>query len=440
MKIFKGMFLIMLMFSVVSFGFCAEDIKVRGDKTETIVKQKLNPKARKKLLKAAWRTASRINENPIKLLNAFHRSFFKTLSYKKIKHILKSLYEMHGKVLKVKFVSIDSVTSANFIFYTDRDYLIPASITIEPRRGRITRLFFKPPYQEEVDIEDIKSKLEELPGRVGFMFKKLDAPKAEIESINGTEVFAIGSTFKLYTLAALVEGKHSWKKVIGLKEESKSLPVGELRNWPEGAKLTLYSLAARMISKSDNTAADVIMDYLGRKNIEKRLEKLGCAKPKLLKPFLKTSEMFKLKSSIHIAERYLSAGLKERYRILDEDLPKIPLDANLFTKKPFEINRIEWPASPQDLCNLMDYFRKKNDDAALGIMRINPGLNAPKDKFDYVGYKGGSEPGVLNMTWLLKTKKDEWYCLSASWNNESATLEEQKFFEIMQSAIDFIGR
>lgn len=439
MNMFKGIFLIILVFSMVSFGFCAQDTKIEADKTETVVKQQ-NPKARKMLLRAAWRAAARISENPEKLFNAFHRSFFKKLSLKKIRHILKSLYEMHGKVVKVDFVSIDSDTSAQFIFYTDKKYLIPTTITIEPQTGKIIGLFFKPPYQKTVGIEDIKSRLENLPGRVGFMLKKLNAPLSEIESINGTQVFAIGSTFKLYTLAALVEEKYSWKKIVSLRENSKSLPSGQLRNWPIGADLTLYSLAARMISESDNTATDVIMDYIGRNKIEKSLEKLGHAKPKLLKPFLKTSEMFKLKSSTQTAELYLNADIKERYRILDEELPKIPLNLYAVNHKPFEINKIEWPASPEDICNLMDYFRKKNDDTAFGIMGINSGLDAPKDKFDYAGYKGGSEPGVISMTWLLKTKKADWYCLSASWNDEKETLDEKQFFEIMQSAINFIGR
>ncbi|MCK4936479.1 MAG: serine hydrolase [Elusimicrobiales bacterium] len=440
MNVFKGVFLIMLIFSMVSSGFCVEDIKKETVKTQTVASRKINPKARKKLLKAAWRVGSRINENPRKLLNAFHRSFFKALAYKKIRHILQSLYEMHGKVVKVKFVTIKSDTSAEFILYTDKKYLIPTSITVEPEKGKIVGLFFKLPYKKTVGIEDIKSRLEKLPGRVGFMLKKLGAESAEIGTLNGTQVFAIGSTFKLYTLAALVEKKYSWKKVISLKEESKSLPSGQLQNWPIGSKLTLYSLAVRMISESDNTATDNIIDYVGRAKIERSLEKLGHAKPKLLKPFLKTSELFKLKSSTQAAQRYLNADIEERYRILDEELPKIPLNLYSVNHKPVEINKIEWPASPRDLCNLMDYFRKKKDDTAFGIMGINPGLNISKDKFDYAGYKGGSEAGVLNMTWLLKTKKDDWYCLSASWNDEKETLESKKFFEIMQSAINFIGK
>lgn len=44
----------------------------------------------------------------------------------------------------------------------------------------------------------------------------------------------------------------------------KSLPGGILQNWPKGAPLTLHTLAGLMISQSDNTAADTLLEILGR--------------------------------------------------------------------------------------------------------------------------------------------------------------------------------
>ena len=39
------------------------------------------------------------------------------------------------------------------------------------------------------------------------------------------------------------------------------------------------------------------------------------------------------------------------------------------------------------------------------ILAINPGLApAQRGGFAYVGYKGGSEPGVLNLTWLVRNR------------------------------------
>ena len=64
----------------------------------------------------------------------------------------------------------------------------------------------------------------------------------------------------------------------------------------------------------------------------------------------------------------------------------------------------------------------------------------PKENIVYAGYKGGSEPGVLSMTWLLKNKKAEWFCLSGSWNDEKENLESVKFFTLMQSALNALGK
>jgi hypothetical protein len=72
-------------------------------------------------------------------------------------------------------------------------------------------------------------------------------------------------------------------------------------------------------------------------------------------------------------------------------------------------------------------------------MAVNPGLDIPKGGFVYAGYKGGSEPGVLNMTWLFRTAGPDWYCLTGSWNNAKDTLDEKVFFELMQAAIYAMG-
>jgi hypothetical protein len=48
-----------------------------------------------------------------------------------------------------------------------------------------------------------------------------------------------------------------------------------------------------------------------------------------------------------------------------------------------------------------------------------------RDKWQYVGFKGGSEPGVLNMTYLLQSTKGEWYALSVGGNNRQAPLQNE---------------
>jgi hypothetical protein len=39
-------------------------------------------------------------------------------------------------------------------------------------------------------------------------------------------------------------------------------------------------------------------------------------------------------------------------------------------------------------------------------------MTVDKGTWPYVGYKGGSEPGVLQLTWLLRRTDDRWFVLS----------------------------
>lgn len=398
------------------------------------------PENRKLLIKAAWRVASRISDDPQKIHLAFDSSFLKHIPPEKLSDLLKNIYRSNGKVTEVSLSGLEGENSGHFIFRTDKDYMLPVSITVEKGRGKIIGLFFRPSYQKLTAVEDIKDKLNKLPGKKGLLILKLNDPINLLDSLNPDQNFAIGSAFKLYVLAAMLEEDVSWKKTIQLKEAGKSLPSGRLQNWPEDAPLALHTLATLMISESDNTASDLLIDYLGREFIEKNLKKFGHSNPAALSPFLKTSDMFRLKSSSETAGRYIKSSIEEKRVLLEKEIPKMPLSVSAVPAEPFEINRIEWFASPSDMCKLMDYFYRQNDGTAFGIMAINPGLAIPKDRFGYAGYKGGSEAGVLNMTWLLKIKKSDWYCLTASWNNEKEPLEENKFFEIMQSAINLIAQ
>ena len=78
-------------------------------------------------------------------------------------------------------------------------------------------------------------------------------------------------------------------------------------------------------------------------------------------------------------------------------------------------------ASANDLCAVMNWIRLNSIKAPgsefRNILSINPGLSISKKSWQYVGYKGGSEAGVLNMTYLLQSVNGDWYSLSAGWNN-----------------------
>jgi hypothetical protein len=337
----------------------------------------------------------------------------------------------------VKLDHADSAASGHFTFETEKN-LLPVALSINGETGRLTGLVFRSAYPRNITLESVKRKFTALPGRAGFLALKLNPPSRTLEALNENTYFAVGSAFKLYLLGTILEEEYSWGKIFILKEGAKSLPPGRMRELPVGSPLAVHTLAAAMISKNDNTASDTLADGLGRGVIEGALARLGHSKPELLKPFLTTSEVFRLRRDTGTSLKYLNAEPREKYRLL-AGIADRPLGREGIKASPFGADKIGWPASPADLCRLMDYFYKKADKSALEILGAAPGMDIPEKQFLYAGYKGAAEPGVLNMTWLLKTPGSDWYCITGSWNSENENLEERKFFELMRAAVNAMG-
>jgi hypothetical protein len=57
-------------------------------------------------------------------------------------------------------------------------------------------------------------------------------------------------------------------------------------------------------------------------------------------------------------------------------------------------------------------------------VQINPGVANKKD-WTQVAFKGGSEPGVLNLTTAVTGQDGTRYCVAASWNDGKA-IDEAK--------------
>ncbi|MFM7808971.1 MAG: serine hydrolase, partial [Planctomycetota bacterium] len=237
-----------------------------------------------------------------------------------------------------------------------------------------------------------------------------------------------------------------------LTPEIKSLPSGQLQEWPDGSPVTLATAANLMISRSDNTATDLLMHALGREHVEAMLAPMGMRDPARTRPFLTTAEMFRLKfvDGGKGAATYAALDEAGRRDFLRTKLPSVPLtmesvDLGAFTS-PTHIDSIEWFASAADLARAMDWLRRNTEgltpaSAPLlrGALAINPGLAISDRQFPWIGFKGGSEPGVLNLTFLLKRADGAWFAVAATWNDPDDSLDEQAFMPIVQRAIWVLG-
>jgi hypothetical protein len=387
--------------------------------------------------------ASLFQMNPGGYDTVFAASFLQKVPSTQMDSLFKSYFAKYGACTQAKLTHSDKPETGRFDCIFERGYSAPVSVAIDSKEPNlVVALNIGTPVRLSGSFEELLNELKALPGETSLVAMRLGAEPKVLASLNPDKAFAIGSTFKLYVLAELMRSveahERQWSDVALLKPEAVSLPSGILQEWPIGTPMTLQSLATLMIARSDNTAADNLILALGREKVEAVQKALGMVQPQANIPLLTTLEMFKLKSTEPSAKQFLAADSKQRRMLLGTALSGIQRDSLRLPEKPFEIDSIEWFATTSDLCRAMDWIRRQPEDTARKILAINPGLGIPKSDWPYVGYKGGSDTGVINLTYLLQSAKGDWFALSASWNNKEAAVDITTLTPLVERAIQLI--
>ena len=272
----------------------------------------------------------------------------------------------------------------------------------------------------------IAADLADLPGVAAAWFGPLDGEPI-FSYGDADRQFALGSAFKLYVLGAVseavAEGRLRWDQVVPVGQAS--FPSGITQNWPEGAPATVQTLATLMISISDNTATDTLIRLVGRERVEDFLRRTGHSAPERTLPFLTTREMFLLKT-LDVGPAYAAADSDDRRAMLadlgGDEVTTEQVVAAL--AEPVLVEDIEWFASMEDERKLLRSLIAMNDPTLFDILAVSPQLSEKQRAgWSYAGFKGGSEPGVLNLTWLLKDEAGRWHMLAASWLDPDAPVD-----------------
>jgi hypothetical protein len=159
---------------------------------------------------------------------------------------------------------------------------------------------------------------------------------------------------------------------------------------------------------------------------------LGHSSPSVNVPFPNTREMFLLKLGLSGAERasFIAASPDERRAFLDGSLARRSIDNLdvLSFNDPVDVDTLEWFASPDDLCRALvaldSSARQPGGAPVRDILGVNPGLDVDSDTFRYVGFKGGSEPGVVALAWLLERSDHRRFVLIAAAVDPRAPLDQ----------------
>jgi beta-lactamase class A len=270
-----------------------------------------------------------------------------------------------------------------------------------------------------------------------------------VHGIDAGTAAPIGAAFKLYVLDALgkaaASGTIRWNQLLTVTAQLKSLPAGQLQNEPDGTQVSVLDTAAAMMSLSDNTATDMLINLVGRSAVEATLTTTGMASPALDRPLLTTREIFvlKLQQWPTLAQRYIAADEPSRRALLASTIDRAPLPAVTAAgawTAPRDINSIEYFASASDLCRAyvsLAALARQPGLAPIGqVLSLNDdSLALDPAEWRTTWFKGGSEPGVLALAYLATTQTGHSYVVTALAEDPSKPIDETIATPVMLSAI-----
>ncbi len=288
------------------------------------------------------------------------------------------------------------------------------------------------------------------PNTVLLTAELIDGEPVEIHALDADRVMPIGSSFKFYVLGALSmqieEGILDWEQLVTIEEEHKSVPSGDLRYAPDGTQYTLRYLAERMMQKSDNTATDVLIYLVGREKVEEAFAIMGHHDPSLNIPLMTTREFafMKLVVPSDQLETYFASSVEERRAFLTDVVAKLSYEDLIAAadaqSAPINLFGLEWFATRDDLANAVAFLWAQSQKEGLRpvaeVIALETQLVFDGEVWPYVGFKGGSEMGMLSATWLMQRADGRMFIYSIGFADETAALDMGPIIAVMEQVRD----
>jgi hypothetical protein len=276
----------------------------------------------------------------------------------------------------------------------------------------------------------------------------IDGRCIPIHGLNPDFVLPVGSSFKLWILGAIAleiqAGNLDWEQEVEIEDRYRSVPGGDLRFAPTGAKYTLRYIVERMMQKSDNTATDHMFYLVGREKVEAAMTAMGHSNPDLNIPIISTKELALLKFAYptEFLDDFYAKSVDERRRILDENVSQRNVDSipSIDQTTPLEIDRVEWFATRNDLCETMNWLDLKAMEPGMlpvsEVIALETQLKFEGAVWPYVGFKGGSELGVLSGTWLLHRADNRHFVYTVGFKNPDGEIDIEAAIAAMEAGRD----
>jgi Beta-lactamase enzyme family len=272
-------------------------------------------------------------------------------------------------------------------------------------------------------LPKLLAQLGELPGDVTVLVER---DGKEIASRSPGLPLQVSSSMKLGILRTLLDlvdqGTLKLQNNALVRPDLKALPSGSLHQFADYAPVTLHSLASLMMRDSDNTAADVLIDTIGK---DKIAETLGL-------PYLMTyHQWFMLKADLDQYEKFAKLDDKGRKEFLAAMVPAVPL--NYANSVGGITPAAGWHVSNFKLCELAERV------AHSPFAQLESAF-LEYDEWRAVASKAGGDQTSRNDTLMLTRNDGAKFCVSVTWNTEDSITDDSRYVFLVMSLIEAVRR
>jgi hypothetical protein len=302
-----------------------------------------------------------------------------------------------------------------------------------------------------LDAASLDDQLAELGPRSALGVYQVTGGQCEaMHEVRADAEIPIASVFKLWVLAALAievdDGRATWQETVTVTDQLRSTPTGQIYFLESGDEVSLLDLATAMISISDNTATDMLIDRIGREAVEAALPRLGVRNASSTDPLLSTGNLFALTfvAAPPTAQDYRQLDESGRRLILEElDRQVLPWAESGATMdqvteslnvdgraldQPRDLD-IGWAATVRDLCQTLvaldELAQVSGLEPVSDVLEISagPGLSFDRERWPTIRFKGGSLPGLVAGAWWFEGSDGDRFVVAGGVANPDAPVD-----------------
>lgn len=181
---------------------------------------------------------------------------------------------------------------------------------------------------------------------------------------------------------AVASGSVRWDDEVTVTPALRSLPTGDMQELPDGTRVSVRETAYKMIAMSDNTAADLIQDLLGRDAVERAVVEGGHSDPALLRPFLSSHEVFEIGwGAPGLRAEWVAADEDGRRRLLDRIAGPMTVRGSDLGATVYQLG-LDWHMSAWDVARVLgalaDDGTRDTSGAVEDILTAYPGSRSTR--------------------------------------------------------------